>query len=117
MSRNYLLVLNNIFLMTILLIVFLGTLYPIYYEVIYNDKFSVGPNYFSQLITPAVFALITLFTLEQFPKLLSVNKLTIFLLLIAAILIFVAAIPIKIFVSFGLILSGLFLLILISKAI
>ena len=117
MSRNYLLVLNNIILMTILLIVFLGTLYPIYYEVIYNEKFSVGPNYFSQLITPAVFALITLFTLEQFPKLLSVNKLTIFLLLIAAILIFVAAIPIKIFVSFGLILSGLFLLILISKAI
>ena len=117
MSRNYLLVLNNIILMTILLIVFLGTLYPIYYEVIYNEKFSVGPNYFSQLITPAVFALITLFTLEQFPKLLSVNKLTIFLLLIAAILIFVAAISIKIFVSFGLILSGLFLLILISKAI
>ena len=117
MSRNYLLVLNNIILMTILLIVFLGTLYPIYYEVIYNEKFSVGPNYFSQLITPAVFALITLFTLEQFPKLLSVNKLTIFLLLIAAILIFIAAIPIKIFVSFGLILSGLFLLILISKAI
>tara|TARA_A100001234_G_scaffold38745_1_gene30985 strand:+ start:14326 stop:16062 length:1737 start_codon:yes stop_codon:yes gene_type:complete len=117
MSRNYLLVLNNIILMTILLIVFLGTLYPIYYEVIYNEKFSVGPNYFSQLITPAVFALMTLFTLEQFPKLLSVNKLTIFLLLIAAILIFIAAIPIKIFVSFGLILSGLFLLILISKAI
>ena len=117
MSRNYLLVLNNIILMTILLIVFLGTLYPIYYEVIYNDKFSVGPNYFSQLITPAVFALISLFTLEQFPKLLSVNKLTIFLLLIAAVLIFIAAIPIKIFVSFGLILSGLFLLILISKAI
>ena len=117
MSRNYLLVLNNIILMTILLIVFLGTLYPIYYEVIYNEKFSVGPNYFSQLITPAVFALMTLFTLEQFPKLLSVNKLTIFLLLIAALLIFVAAIPIKIFVSFGLILSGLFLLILISKAI
>ena len=58
MSRNYLLVLNNIILMTILLIVFLGTLYPIYYEVIYNEKFSVGPNYFSQLITPAVFALI-----------------------------------------------------------
>ena len=117
MSRNYLLVLNNIILMTILLIVFLGTLYPIYYEVIYNEKFSVGPNYFSQLITPAVFALITLFTLEQFPKLLSVNKSTIFLLLVAAILIFIAAIPIKIFVSFGLILSGLFLLILISKAI
>ena len=117
MSRNYLLVLNNIILMTILLIVFLGTLYPIYYEVIYNEKFSVGPNYFSQLITPAVFALITLFTLEQFPKLLSVNKLTIFLLLIAATLIFIATIPIKIFVSFGLILSGLFLLILISKAI
>ena len=117
MSRNYLLVLNNIILMTILLIVFLGTLYPIYYEVIYDEKFSVGPNYFSQLITPAVFALITLFTLEQFPKLLSVNKLTIFLLLIAATLIFIATIPIKIFVSFGLILSGLFLLILISKAI
>ena len=117
MSRNYLLVLNNIILMTILLIVFLGTLYPIYYEVIYNEKFSVGPNYFSQLITPAVFALITLFTLEQFPKLLSVNKWTISLLLVAGILIIIASTSIKIFISFGLILSGLFLLVLVIKAI
>tara|TARA_B100001758_G_scaffold214790_1_gene200089 strand:+ start:1516 stop:3264 length:1749 start_codon:yes stop_codon:yes gene_type:complete len=113
MSRNYLLVLNNIILMTILLIVFLGTLYPIYYEVVYNEKFSVGPNYFSELITPAVFALIILFTAEQFPKILSMDKLKLFIILVVATI----AVLIMNSFSMGLFLSGIFLAILIFKAI
>ena len=111
MSRNYLLVLNNIILMTILTIVFLGTLYPIYYEVIYNEKFSVGPKYFSELITPAVFILIILFTLEQFPKILSMDKLKASLILIAG----TAIIFIINYFNMGLLLSGIFLAALILK--
>ena len=97
--------------MTILTIVFLGTLYPIYYEVIYSEKFSVGPKYFSELITPAVFALIILFTLEQFPKILSMDKLKVSLILIAAI----AIISIINYFNMGLLLSGIFLAALILK--
>ena len=68
-SINYLLLLNNILLMTILLVILLGTLYPIFTEVIYESKLSVGPNYFSELITPLTIALIGLFTFEQFLRL------------------------------------------------
>jgi Cytochrome c biogenesis factor len=99
--------------MTILLIVFLGTLYPIYYEVVYNEKFSVGPNYFSELITPAVFTLIILFTAEQFPKILSMDKLKLFIILVVATI----AVLIMNSFSMGLFLSGIFLAILIFKAI
>ena len=113
MSRNYLLVLNNIILLTILVIVFLGTLYPIYNEIIYGEKFSVGPNYFSELITPAVFLLIILFTLEQFPKILSMNKLKIFLFLVVGMF----TVLIINFFSMGLLLSGIFLAIIIFKGI
>tara|TARA_X000000368_G_C22967522_1_gene683889 strand:- start:403 stop:1194 length:792 start_codon:yes stop_codon:yes gene_type:complete len=97
--------------MTILTIVFLGTLYPIYYEVIYSEKFSVGPKYFSELITPTVFMLITLFTLEQFPKILSMDKLKVSLILIAG----TAIIFIINYFNMGLLLSGIFLVILILK--
>tara|TARA_B100001250_G_scaffold153048_1_gene131430 strand:- start:845 stop:2668 length:1824 start_codon:yes stop_codon:yes gene_type:complete len=111
MSKNYLLVLNNIILMTILTIVFLGTLYPIYYEVIYSEKFSVGPKYFSELITPTVFMLITLFTLEQFPKILSMDRLKVSLILIVG----TAIIFIINYFNMGLLLSVIFLAILILK--
>jgi len=117
MTRNYLLVLNNIILMTILAIVFLGTLYPIYYEVIYNEKFSVGPNYYSNLITPAVIMLILLFTMEQFPRILSMNKFKLSLILIAIVFVTLVAKFWSIFVfNLGLILSGVFLVILLLKA-
>ena len=79
LSKQYLLVLNNIVLLAILLIVFLGTLYPIVTEVFYGQKLSIGPNYFSSLITPLVLILITLFSVEQFPNLLKNNKRNFFL--------------------------------------
>ena len=74
MSKQYLLLLNNIVLLVILLIVFLGTLYPIVTEVFYEQKLSIGPDYFSSLITPLVFILIGLFLAEQFLTSLKANK-------------------------------------------
>jgi cytochrome c-type biogenesis protein CcmF len=81
MSKQYLLLLNNIVLLVILLIVFLGTLYPIVTEVFYEQKLSIGPDYFSSLISPLVFVLIGLFLIEQFLSNLKANKKNTLLLL------------------------------------
>ncbi len=118
LSKQYLLVLNNVVLLAILLIVFLGTLYPIVTEVFYGQKLSIGPNYFSSLITPLVLILITLFSVEQFPNLLKNNKRNFFLgvLSIALVLIFIDFLKISAF-SVGLYFVALVLSILLLRAL
>jgi len=118
LSKQYLLVLNNVVLLAILLIVFLGTLYPIITEVFYGQKLSIGPNYFSSLITPLVLILITLFSIEQFPNLLKNNKRNFFLgvLSIALIVIIIDFLKISAF-SLGLYFVALVLSILLLKAL
>ena len=117
LSKQYLLVLNNVVLLAILLIVFLGTLYPIVTEVFYGQKLSIGPNYFSSLITPLVLILITLFSVEQFPTLLKNDKKNLFLgvLLIALAVIIIDFLKISAF-SVGLYFVALILSILLLKA-
>ena len=117
LSKQYLLVLNNVVLLAILLIVFLGTLYPIVTEVFYGQKLSIGPNYFSSLITPLVLILITLFSVEQFPTLLKNNKRNLFLgvLLIALVVIIIDFLKISA-LSVGLYFVALILSILLLKA-
>ena len=118
LSKQYLLVLNNIVLLAILLIVFLGTLYPIVTEVFYGQKLSIGPNYFSSLITPLVLILITLFSVEQFPNLLKNNKRNFFLgvLSIALVVIIMDFLKISAF-SIGLYFVALVLSILLLRAL
>ena len=118
LSKQYLLVLNNIVLLAILLIVFLGTLYPIVTEVFYGQKLSIGPNYFSSLITPLVLILITLFSVEQFPNLLKNNKRNLFLgvLSIALVVIIIDFLKISAF-SVGLYFVALVLSILLLRAL
>ena len=118
LSKQYLLVLNNVVLLAILLIVFLGTLYPIITEVFYGQKLSIGPNYFSSLITPLVLILITLFSIEQFPNLLKNNKRNFFLgvLSIALVVIIIDFLKISAF-SVGLYFVALVLSILLLKAL
>ena len=118
LSKQYLLVLNNVVLLAILLIVFLGTLYPIITEVFYGQKLSIGPNYFSSLITPLVLILITLFSIEQFPNLLKNNKRNFFLgvLSIALVVIIIDFLKISAF-SLGLYFVALVLSILLLKAL
>ena len=118
LSKQYLLVLNNVVLLAILLIVFLGTLYPIVTEVFYGQKLSIGPNYFSSLITPLVLILITLFSVEQFPTLLKNNKRNLFLgvLSIALVVIIIDFLKISAF-SVGLYFVALVLSILLLRAL
>jgi len=118
LSKQYLLILNNVVLLAILLIVFLGTLYPIITEVFYGQKLSIGPNYFSSLSTPLVLILITLFSIEQFPNLLKNNKRNFFLgvLSIALVVIIIDFLKISAF-SLGLYFVALVLSILLLKAL
>jgi len=52
LSRETAIIMNNWFMMYFLAVVLVGTVYPIFLEVIAGTKISVGPPYFNQLITP-----------------------------------------------------------------
>ncbi len=52
LSKESAIVINNWFMMYFLAVVLVGTVYPIFLEVITSEKISVGPPYFNQLIFP-----------------------------------------------------------------
>ena len=51
-SKETSILLNNWFMMYFLSVVLIGTVYPIFLEVIQNEKISVGPPFFNELIIP-----------------------------------------------------------------
>ena len=51
-SKETSILLNNWFMMYFLSVVLIGTVYPIFLEVIENEKISVGPPFYNQLIIP-----------------------------------------------------------------
>lgn len=57
-SRESALVLNNLFLVTAVSIVFLGTLYPLLIELLTDEKLSVGPPYYQQTFVPLMIILL-----------------------------------------------------------
>jgi cytochrome c-type biogenesis protein CcmF len=59
-SRETGLLVNNLLLMVILLVVFLGTFYPVFVDIFTASRVSVGPPYYNFVITP--FALLLLFS-------------------------------------------------------
>ena len=52
LSKETSILINNWFMMYFLSVVLIGTVYPIFLEAITNEKISVGPPYFNQLIIP-----------------------------------------------------------------
>tara|TARA_B100002051_G_scaffold163235_1_gene154212 strand:- start:10905 stop:12767 length:1863 start_codon:yes stop_codon:yes gene_type:complete len=52
LSKETTIIINNWFMMYFLAVVLVGTIYPIFLEVITEAKISVGPPYFNQLIVP-----------------------------------------------------------------
>lgn len=58
MSKGGALVLNNIFLVTATVIVFLGTFYPLFMDLISGEIVSVGEPYFNALIVPVALVFI-----------------------------------------------------------
>jgi len=51
-SREAGLTLNNLFLMAVTAVVFLGTFYPVIMEAVSTDKISVGPPYYNLVFVP-----------------------------------------------------------------
>jgi len=52
LSKEVSILINNWFLMYFLSVILIGTLYPIFLEVISNQKISVGPPFYNKLIVP-----------------------------------------------------------------
>ena len=52
LSKETSILVNNWFVMYFLSVVLIGTLYPIFLEVISNEKISVGPPFYNKLIMP-----------------------------------------------------------------
>ncbi len=59
-SRETMLLLNNVFLVAACAAVFVGTLYPLLLDAIGGDKISVGPPYYAATFAPIFFALLLL---------------------------------------------------------
>ena len=66
-SKETAIIINNWFMMYFLSVVLIGTIYPIFLEVITSEKISVGPPYFNQLMIP--FLIPFLFIMALGPKL------------------------------------------------
>jgi len=59
-SRETMLLLNNVFLVAACAAVFVGTLYPLLLDALGGDKISVGPPYYAATFAPIFFALLLL---------------------------------------------------------
>ena len=57
-SRDAGIMVNNWVLITILFIVFLGTIYPLFTDLVLNTSLTVGPNYYVMTITPVILILL-----------------------------------------------------------
>ena len=55
LSKENFLVFNNLFLILFLIIVIIGTVYPIVLSAIANQNISVGPFYYNTILAPFVF--------------------------------------------------------------
>ena len=63
LSKETAIIINNWFMMYFLSVVLVGTIYPIFLEVITGAKISVGPPYFNQLIIPFLIPFLILMSL------------------------------------------------------
>ena len=67
LSKETSILINNWFMMYFLSVVLIGTMYPIFLEVITSEKISVGPPFYNKLIIP--FLIPFLFAMAIGPKL------------------------------------------------
>ena len=71
-SKETLILVNNWFLMYFLSVVLIGTVYPIFLEVLTGEKISIGPPFFHKLIIP--FLIIFLIFMSIVPSLKWINS-------------------------------------------
>ena len=70
-SKETAVLLNNLFMMFFLSVVLIGTVYPIFLEVINNEKISIGPPFYHKLFIP--FLIPFLFFMAIGPNIKSIN--------------------------------------------
>ena len=90
LSKETSILINNWFMMYFLSVILIGTVYPIFLEVLSSQKISVGPPFYNKLIIP--FLIPFLFAMAIGPKLRWIkselqNKIYLFLFLIISFLI------------------------------
>ena len=62
-SKETSILLNNCFMMYFLSVVLVGTVYPIFLEVIVDEKISVGPPFYTKLLIPFLIPFLILMTI------------------------------------------------------
>ena len=66
LSKETSILINNWFMMYFLSVVLIGTIYPIFLDVISSQKISVGPPFYNKLIIPFLIPfLLSLWQLDQ----------------------------------------------------
>ena len=95
-SKDFSIILNNWFVMYFLSVILIGTIYPIFLEVLSDEKISVGPPFFNKLIIPFLIPFLIFMSIGPNLKWIKNNKLSNKLNLI---FIFILSIVITIFVS------------------
>ena len=96
MSKETVILINNWFMMYFLSVILVGTLYPLFLEVLTNNKISVGPPFYHKLILPFLVPFLFLmaigpnlkWTKHNFNK---INYQQILLLIVALIISFLIA--------------------------
>ena len=58
LSRETSILINNWFMMYFLSVVMIGTIYPIFLEVLINEKISIGPPFYNKLLIPFMIPLL-----------------------------------------------------------
>ncbi len=94
-SKDFSIILNNWFVMYFLSVILIGTIYPIFLEVLSNEKISVGPPFFNKLIIPFLIPFLIFMSIGPNLKWIKNNKLSNKLNLI---FLFILSIVIAIFV-------------------
>ena len=115
-SKETFILINNWFMIFYLITVLLGTIYPIFTEVLSNHKVSVGPPFYNTVIIPIVVAFLFLMSIGPKAKWIKnnfSNLKTIFMILLSAI--FINFIIVYVFRSYSLlsnliIISSIFLI-------
>jgi len=60
LSKEFFILTNNWFMIFFLVTVLIGTIYPIFLEIITNEKISIGPPYYNTILAPFVIPLLLL---------------------------------------------------------
>ena len=113
-SKETSILLNNLFMMYFLSVVLIGTVYPIFLEVIANEKISVGPPFYNKLLIPLLVPFLIIMTVGPNTKWIKNNFK---LINVKLILLFLISILLSYIILHKIELRGLFTTVLIGSAL